>query len=121
VKILVDMNLSPAWIAVFTREDWHALHWSEIGNPNAPDDEILEWAGSKGYVIFTHDLDFGTLLASKRRHAPSVVQLGSQEVTPSRMGDLVVRAFRQLSAELQRGALVTIDPLKTRARLLPLR
>ena len=29
----------------------------------ASDKEIMIWAKEKGYVVFTHDLDFGALLA----------------------------------------------------------
>jgi len=67
----------------------------------------------------TYDLDFGGLLAASCRHSPSVVQLRGQELTPSAMGRLVVLALRRFSAELESGVLVTIDPVKARARLLP--
>lgn len=30
MRILVDMNLSPAWIDTFTANGWEALHWSEV-------------------------------------------------------------------------------------------
>jgi predicted nuclease of predicted toxin-antitoxin system len=110
LKILFDVSLAPAWVAVFTAQSWQAAHWGDVGNPSAPDSEILEWAGDNGWVVFTHDLDFGTLLALKQLHQPSVVRLRGQEVTPSALADFVVLAFRQLQEELERGVLVTIDP-----------
>jgi len=120
VKILIDMNLSPSWVVVFQREGWEALHWSEVGSATAADIEILQWAAESESVVFTHDLDFGALLASSMRRKPSVVQLRSQETSPAIMGATVVLAMKQLAAELQRGALVTIDPARARARVLPL-
>jgi len=120
VKILIDMNLSPAWVAVFQRENWDALHWSKVGHPGATDREILNWAVETGHIVFTHDLDFGALLASSTLHRPSVIQLRGQETSPSAMGTAVVLAIKQLAAELEKGALVTIDPARARARILPL-
>lgn len=67
MKILIDMNLPPSWVQVFRQENWEAYHWSAVGSPTAPDSEILEWATDNGCVVFTHDLDFGALLASKPR------------------------------------------------------
>ncbi len=36
-----------------------AVHWTAVGDPRAPDDELLRYAREYGYVVFTHDLDFG--------------------------------------------------------------
>ena len=114
------MNLAPSWVEIFQQENWEAVHRSAVGNPTAKDSEILDWAGANKCVLFTHDLDFGALLASKPRRSPSVVQLRSQETSPDRVGGVVVRAIRQLEEELQLGAFITIDPSKARARMLPL-
>jgi predicted nuclease of predicted toxin-antitoxin system len=121
VTILVDMNLSPEWVAFFERESWHAIHWSSVGSASAPDREILDWAASNGCIVFTHDLDFGTLLALRSAPVPSVVQLRGQETAPVQVGQLVLTALRQLKGDLERGALVTIDASRIRARILPLR
>jgi predicted nuclease of predicted toxin-antitoxin system len=40
-----------------------AVHWSEVGDPRAPDTVLMQWAIAHGYAVFTHDLDFGTMLA----------------------------------------------------------
>jgi len=40
VKLLVDMNLSPSWVARLTRHGFEAVHWSIIGAATAPDVEI---------------------------------------------------------------------------------
>lgn len=120
MKILIDMNLSPSWVVVFQRENWEAVHWSEVGSAAAADSEILQWAAETESIVFTHDLDFGALLASSMRRTPSVVQLRSQGTSPVVMGATVVMAIKQLATELERGALVTIDPGRARARVLPL-
>lgn len=120
MKLLIDMNLSPTWTTVFERENWEAVHWSAVGSATAPDSEILEWAAANKFVLFTHDLDFGALLASRPRRGPSVIQLRSQETSPAKVGEVVVRAIWQMEEELKLGALITIDPPRARARILPL-
>ena len=75
MKILIDMNLSPQWVAVFEGTGKQALHWSHVGPHNAPDHEILSYAKAEGYTVFTHDLDFGAILAATNADSPSVIQV----------------------------------------------
>lgn len=69
MKILVDINLSPLWIPFLTGEGFTAIHWSQVGKATAADAEILDYAAAGSFVILTHDLDFGTLLAKRRAGA----------------------------------------------------
>lgn len=73
MKLLVDMNLPPLWIPFLKQNGFEAIHWSFVGHPAAPDTEIIDYARAGGYVIFTHDLDFGRLLAMRNSSGPSVV------------------------------------------------
>ena len=120
MKILIDMNLSPRWVSVLLAAGHEADHWSSIGEPDASDHQILAYAKSKGYIIFTHDLDFGTILASAKADCPSVIQIRSQNVAPEHLGILVLSALEQFKVHLEDGALVTVDENKSRARILPL-
>ena len=78
------------------------------------------WAREHRHVVFTHDLDFGTLLALTRASGPSVVQVRTQDVLPAHLEDVVVRAIRSYQHELQKGALVTVDEARGKVRMLPL-
>ena len=120
LSIVIDMNLSRDWIATFASEGWKAVHWSDIGDPRAKDSAILDWAVANGHLVFSHDLDFSTELALSRATAPSLVQLRSYQTLPARLAGAVVSAIKRFEAELQAGALVTINPGGNRARLLPL-
>jgi predicted nuclease of predicted toxin-antitoxin system len=57
MKLLVDMNLSPAWIDFLGARGIEAVHWASVGDPAASDALILDYAASNGFVVFTHDLD----------------------------------------------------------------
>lgn len=119
MKIVIDMNLSPKWVELFKSEGFECVHWSNIGAPNAPDREILLWARSNGFVVFTHDLDFGAILAATNADSPSVFQVRIQDISPSHIGGMVISAFRQFEDSLSQGALVSIDEERARARILP--
>ena len=67
MKLLIDMNLSPEWVPVLKERGWDAIHWSSIGDPGAPDREIMTWAKANGHIVFTHDLDFGAILGPRRQ------------------------------------------------------
>jgi predicted nuclease of predicted toxin-antitoxin system len=121
IQLLVDMNLSPDWVDVFQRNQWHAIHWSTVGNSQAPDQVIMDWARSNHYVVFTHDLDFGTLLALTQSDGPSVIQVRAQDVFPDHLASIVMRALRQYESILEAGALIVLDETRLRARVLPLR
>lgn len=120
LQILIDMNLSPDWVDELTKHGWMSVHWSTVGDPKATDREIMEWARINAHVVFTHDLDFGTMLALTHAVGPSVLQVRGQNVLPDHMGAIVAAALKQLEADLAAGALVVIDESKSRVRVLPI-
>lgn len=114
------MNLSPLLAEGLRDRGWDATHWSQVGDPRAHDSEIMDYARSGGYVLLTHDLDFGALLALTSSGGPSVVQVRTHDVTPEHLGPLVHRSLNAHTAALDAGALVTIDEARSRVRILPL-
>jgi predicted nuclease of predicted toxin-antitoxin system len=121
VKLVVDMNLSPDWVAVLQRHGWETVHWSTVGNPRATDPEIMAWANANGHVVFTHDLGFGGLLAATAAGGPSVIQVRTQDVTPAHLEPVLVAALRSHPSVLEEGALVTVDEARSRVRILPIK
>ena len=121
MKILIDMNLSPDWVKVLEGAGWEAVHWSTVGDMRAPDEAIMAWAREKGQIIFTHDLDFGVLLALTQAESPSVIQVRTQDVFPEVLGKRLVKVLQEHESVLEKGALVTVDEGKERVRVLPFR
>jgi predicted nuclease of predicted toxin-antitoxin system len=120
IRILIDMNLSPDWVSEFEQHGWSAVHWASVGDPHASDREIADWAIANGYVIFTHDLDFGTMLALTRETGPSIIQVRGRDVLPEHMGPIVIAALKQHGSDLASGALVVVEELRSRIRILPI-
>jgi predicted nuclease of predicted toxin-antitoxin system len=81
----------------------------------------MAFARAHGYVVLTHDLDFSAILAATRDAKPSVVQIRAEDVRPETVGRTLIEALRQMAAELEEGALLTLDPARTRLRVLPLK
>ena len=75
----------------------------------------------KWIVVFTHDLDFGAILAATKTKSPSVLQIRTEEVSPYLLGHLVVSVLGQFEETLREGALISVDQEKSRVRVLPIR
>jgi predicted nuclease of predicted toxin-antitoxin system len=119
MKILVDMNLSPRWAYFFSQNGLEAVHWSEIGLTNATDAEIMSYAVANGYTVFTHDLDFGAMLAESGAEKPSVIQVRVADIDPKMTAIPIIHLLRRYESEIENGSLITIDETKNRVRILP--
>ena len=118
--LLVDMNLSPEWVPILQTDGWEAVHWSDVGDPRASDRDIMEWAVAHECVVFTHDLDFGTMLALTHEVGPSVLQVRAENVLPDHLAGSVIAALNQHETDLLSGALVVVDENRSRVRVLPI-
>lgn len=75
-----------------------------------------------GFVVITNDLDFPRILAYTSEGKPSVILLRGEPLVPELRGEALIRAIAECSAELDTGAILTIDWLdRPRAHLLPLK
>ena len=120
MKFVIDMNLSPALCRILKTEGWDVMHWSDVGDPRATDTELMVWAAQQRRIVLTHDLDLGSLLAATQAEEPSVVQVRIQDVFPDRLAPFLIPVLKQYEAELNVGALIIVDPSKSRIRILPL-
>lgn len=121
MKLIIDMNLSPSWVAPLRAAGFDAVHWRDIGDVADPDAVIFEWAKANGYIVFTNDLDFGAILAATNAAGPSVIQVRGQDLLPARLAPRLIAALRQFERELNSGALISIDERRSKARILPIR
>lgn len=120
MKFLVDMPLSPALAAWLRGLGHDAVHASERGLHDAPDEGVMAGAEREGRVIVTADLDYPRLLALARAAAPGVVlfrdgEWGEDEVR-ARLTTLLAGIPE---ADLQR-SIVIVERSRVRRRRLPL-
>jgi len=120
MKILVDMNLPPKLADMLTASGIEAVHWYNIGLPEAKDTEILSYAESNDYVVMTCDLDFSTIMSITHGQKPSVIQIRTQGYHSEKIEALIIDTVKRNAIELEKGAILTIDGKRGRLRLLPL-
>jgi len=121
MKFLIDMNLSPFWEEYLSDAGFECIHWSKIGKGNEPDSQLFDYAKKNNYVILTHDLDFGTMLAHSNEDGPSVIQIRTENMTPVSYGKKLISIIKNVGVYLNDGALVVVDENRNRIRMLPLK
>ncbi len=121
MKVLLDMNLSPTWVRFLEENGFEAVHWTTVGEPTATDAVIMAWARGHGFIVMTHDLDFSSILAATEAAGPSVLQVRTQDVLPDgTIGFAVVRVLHDQRAALEEGAIISLDEITSRLRVLPI-
>lgn len=80
----------------------------------------MEYARQHGFVVLTHDIDVGALLAATNARGPSVIQVRTERTLPEHLIPLLLPALRDFSSHLEQGALIAVDETKLRVRILPL-
>ena len=115
------MNLSPLLAAALSAEGHEARHWMTVGALNAPDAEIMAWAAQHSHVVITCDLDFGHILGASGADGPSVIQLRAARLSTEAVAALIAVAVRDQADDLDAGCLLTLDTVRHRVRLLPIR
>jgi predicted nuclease of predicted toxin-antitoxin system len=115
------MNLSPQWVEYFRLSSIEAVHWSEVGTGKESDSEIMKFARINNFILLTHDLDFGSLLAHSNEKGPSVIQVRIHNIVPDHFGKELVEILNQAEENLTKGALIIVDEKKRRMRMLPLK
>jgi predicted nuclease of predicted toxin-antitoxin system len=122
VRFLIDMNLAPRWVSALSAAGHDAIHWSAMGPVSASDATICEYARAHGFVLLTNDLDFPRILAYTLQGKPSIILLRGEPLVPELRGEALLGAISECLAELEAGAILTLDwSDRPRARLLPLR
>ena len=69
----------------------------------------------------THDLDFGALVARANARTPSIIQIRADDLSVRELGAKLIAVVDDITPELLAGALVTIDLVGVRVRILPIR
>jgi len=121
IKFLVDMNLPRTLAVLLNQSGYPCRHVGDIGLFQATDEEILEEARLSGEVILTHDTDYGKILAFSGETAPSVIIFRFQARQPEVFVRRLLKDLPQIRSDLEKGAIVVLEPKITRVRVLPIK
>jgi predicted nuclease of predicted toxin-antitoxin system len=120
MRFLADAGISPM-TAQYLRDSGHdVVHVRDLAMQRASDTSIIERARADGRIVLTFDLDFGALLALGVVNRPSVVifRLSDERADAvNRRLEAVLSAQRQA---LESGALILVEDVRYRVRVLPI-
>lgn len=117
---MLDQGL-PRSAALLLREGGiDTLHVGEIGLAAATDNEILQRGRQENCVVVTLDADFHALLAFSKAVSPSVIRIRIEGLTGPMAANVIREAVLRSKEDLEKGALVTVQPGRIRIRRLAL-
>ncbi len=107
-----------SWVRFLEENGFEAVHWSTTGDPTATDAVVMAW-GAIAASSWSPTTSTSPLCSRPPRPGPSVIQVRTQDVLPDAVGAHVVRVLRDHRAALDQSAIISIDELTSRVRVLP--
>jgi predicted nuclease of predicted toxin-antitoxin system len=120
MKFLADMGISPRSVAFLRNLGYEAVHLYELGLERLPDVEILIKARREGYIVLTHDLDFGELIALSGADLLSVVIFRLRSMRPANVNRYLQILVTEHQTSLEKGAIFSVTESRIRVRTLPI-
>ncbi|MBI4516855.1 MAG: DUF5615 family PIN-like protein [Deltaproteobacteria bacterium] len=113
MKLLLDACV---WggAAEVVRAAGHDVVWAGDWAEDPGDDEILVIARQQQRIVVTLDKDFGELAIIRGHLHCGIIRLVNQAAT--RQAVVCLRVLEQYQADLQRGAIITVEPGRVRVR-----
>ena len=120
MKFLADMGISPKTVLFLRNLGYEATHLTEEGLHRMTDSAILRKAREENYVLLTHDLDFGELVASSGSQLPSVIVFRLRNMRPENVNHHLIQIIENHNDLLEIGIFVSVTEGRIRVRSLPL-
>ncbi len=120
MKFLFDMPVSPELAKVVEEFGYKGVHAYTLGLDRASDENILDFARDRGYVVVTADLDFPRLLALSSQDGPGLILFRGGNYSEAEMQDLLRRVLRQVSTDVLMSSICVVDRKRIRITRLPI-
>lgn len=119
MKFLADMGISQTTINWLKENGYDAIHLREENLQRISDVEIIKKARKENRIILTCDLDFGDLMAASEGISPSVIIFRLVNERPDNINKRLKDVLTQSHNELEKGAIISVEEIRHRVRLLP--
>ena len=120
MKLLLDQGLPRSAASLLRDTGIDAIHTGEIGYATAEDATIVELARQEERVVVTLDADFHALLALSGASSPSAIRIRIEGLRAEALAELLRTILADWSSELEKGAVLTVQPGRIRFRNLPM-
>ena len=120
MKFLVDECTRAAVVAALRKAGFELESVSNVISPGSPDEEVLQNARDRNWIVITEDKDFGELVYSLGLPATGVVLMRSA-VTPADVRSLCTTLIGELrkNPDLFYEHVTVVQPNKIRRRPMP--
>src|ERR1051325_12086145 len=119
MKLLLDQGTPRSTAALLRQAGLDTVHTAEIGMAEAEDSEILARASAEDRIVVTLDADFHALLALSQARKPSVIRIRIEGLRAEQLALHVQYVIQQCGADLDAGALISVQEGRIRVRRLP--
>ncbi len=99
---------------------YSAIHLNDLNLNTLPDPDILKKAREEGYVLLTHDLGFGELVAATKGSLPGVIIFRLRNMHPNRVNHYLHKTLAEYKDSLEHGAIISVTDGQIRVRQLPI-
>ena len=113
------MPLSPALARWLVQRGHDAVHASEEGMAQAPDEEILAKARREARVVVTADLDFPRLLAQSGAKGPGLILFRGGNFSQNQAEELLKKCLAAVPEEELVNSIVVLEESRIRKHRLP--
>ena len=120
MRFLADMGIAQSTINWLKSNGYDSIHLRERGLQRISDTEIVKIAKKEKRIILTCDLDFGDLMAASQDICPSVIIFRLDNEKPKNVNKRLAQILKESSHALEKGAIISVDELRHRVRLLPI-
>jgi predicted nuclease of predicted toxin-antitoxin system len=120
VRLVLDVNFGTDWAAALSDHGADAVHWTEVGDPRASDEEVVEWARRNRCAIVTQDKGVASRVVLRHVTAPSVIQIRNAQAMKPGLSARVAALAKVHASDLERGAILVLDARTGNVRVRPL-
>ncbi|HWL93056.1 MAG TPA: DUF5615 family PIN-like protein [Phycisphaerae bacterium] len=119
MKFLGDIPISRSTISHLCTAGYDAIHVTARLPPTATDAEIIRFAASEARVVLCFDMGMAEIVALSGEKLPSVIAFRLARRRSPQLNRRLDQFLPEIQAELERGALVTVEGARVRVRPLP--
>jgi predicted nuclease of predicted toxin-antitoxin system len=121
LKLLADLHISANTVHVLRKSGCTISRVTDHLPPTSTDRQIIELAERLQASILTQDLDFSRLIAKSGKTSPSILSLRLGNVSHKHVTDILMRLLPTIEKDLEEGALISVDEVGVRIRMLPIK